>query len=101
MAYMTKQMEIKMINIYNILFFVFGIILDYLNNVVLKKTINIFLIKKNRAILLLSFLVRLLVFLSVFIIISLVNIKQLYFLFFGLIFSKIMLLIIKYISRKK
>lgn len=90
-----------MINIYNILFFVFGIILDYLNNVVLKKTINIFLIKKNRAILLLSFLVRLLVFLSVFIIISLVNIKQLYFLFFGLIFSKIMLLIIKYISRKK
>lgn len=90
-----------MINIYNIFVFIFGIVLDCLNNVILQRTINIFLIKKNRTILFLSFFIRILVFLTVFVIISLVNIKQLYFLFFGLITSKIILLIIKYISRKK
>lgn len=90
-----------MINIYNIFVFIFGIVLDCLNNVILQRTISAFLIKKNKTILFLSFFIRMLVFLTVFVIISLVNIKQLYFLFFGLITSKIILLIIKYISRKK
>ena len=90
-----------MISICNILVFIFGVILDFINNIVLKKTIQLFMLKKKRIILFLSFFIRMLVFLTIFVIISLINIKQLYFLFFGLIFSKIMLLIIKYISRKK
>ena len=90
-----------MISIYNVLMFVFGIIIDCINNVVLKKTIQLFMLKKDRSILLLSFLMRLLVFLTIFVIISLINIKQLYFLFLGLICSKVILLIIKYFSRKK
>lgn len=90
-----------MISICNILVFIFGVILDFINNIVLKKTIQLFMLKKKRIILFLSFFIRMLVFLTIFVIISLINIKQLYFLFFGLIGSKITLLIIKYISRKK
>lgn len=89
------------INIYNLLFFIFGIGIDCLNNVFLKKTVNSFLVKKDRSILFLSFLIRMLVFLIIFIIICLCNVKKLYFVFFGLIFSKILLLIKNYVDKQK
>lgn len=80
-----------------VIFFIFGVVINYLNTMYLKKTIDNFLIKKNKFILLYSFFIRMLVFLIIFVSISIYDINMLYSVFFGIIISKILLLIKKHL----
>ncbi len=85
----------------DIVFFLLGTFLDFLNNLCLKKTIDIFLKSKNRSIITLVFLMKLLVFLILFIIISSIRIRGLYFTLLGLVVSKFVLLLNNCVIKKK
>ena len=78
-----------------IFFILFGLFIDYLNNLAIRFTINKFLIKKNRGILYLSLLIRLIFLLTLFIIVVKINIKYLYYTVIGLVLSKLFLLIMR------
>ena len=79
-----------------LVFFIFlGFFIDYINNLAIKFTINKFLSKKNRGILYLSLLIRIIFLLTLFIIIVKINVKYLYYTFIGLVLSKLFLLITK------
>lgn len=74
-------------------FIVFGLFVDYINNIIIKVTIKKFLEIKKRSILFLSFLTRIAILLILFIVMAKINIKYLYFTFLGLFISKMFLLI--------
>ena len=74
-------------------FIVFGLIVDYINNIIIKITIKKFLEIKKRSILFLSFIIRIIILLVLFIIMAKININYLYFTFLGLFISKMFLLI--------
>ena len=82
-------------------FFIFGVIIDIINNIFIKNTIKTFIYKKDRNIIFISFLLRMFIFLTIFVIIGLIFKKGLYFLFCGLLFSKIILLIKKCVSKNE
>lgn len=73
-------------------FIFFGFFIDYVNNLIIKATINKFLEAKKRGILFLSFIFRLIILFVLFIIMASFNIKYLYFTFLGLFISKMFLL---------
>ncbi len=73
-------------------FIFFGFFIDYVNNLIIKVTINKFLEAKKRSILFLSFIFRLIILFVLFIIMASFNIKYLYFTFLGLFISKMFLL---------
>ena len=75
-------------------FFVFvGLLIDYINNIVIKLTIENFLKTKSKKVFYISLLLRITFLLIIFILIAKFNIKYLYAVFIGLIISKFYLLI--------
>ena len=79
---------------------IFGILIDFVNNIAIKATINRFLAKKSKKILYLSLSLRIIFLLTLFIMIAKINVKYLIFTFIGLILSKIYLLIKRVFSHE-
>lgn len=82
-----------------LLFFIFGFFVDIINKFLIKKVISKFMNNKDKKVLLLSFSIKMFVFLLLFIIIGLVYKNGLIFLFFGFLFARFILSIRK-IMRK-